>query len=320
MNVLVTGGAGFVGTHLTNRLLQSGSNVFCADRIFRRNNPRVKYFQVSDINGSTDWRPILDGVDAIVHLAAHAHVLKPKVEDFAKYKQTNVEGTRQLFEQAASHGGVKHFVFFSSVGAVANASDQLIDESSPCNPISDYGKSKLAGEDIIRNSKFGLSFTIVRPPLVYGQNNPGNMARLIKLIKLGLPLPLASISNRRSFVFIGNLADAIARLICNPKSYNKTFFISDGSDLSTPELIVRLCKAMNKKPRLVPVPVCFLKRCCSFADRFFALAGKKTDFGDTFEKLTSSLAVSSHLFVRTLEWTPPYSVDDGIKSIFAEKD
>ena len=148
-----------------------------------------------------------------------------------------------------------------------------------------------------------MTWTILRPTLVYGAGNPGNMERLMKLVKKGLPLPLGSINNQKSFLYVGNLIDAIATCIEHPHAKNQTFIISDGEDLSTSELIRRLGKALNKSPLLLPVPPDLLR-----------LATKLLGKADIGDRLLGSLQVDSNKIRQMLDWTPPYTVDQGLQA------
>ena len=148
-----------------------------------------------------------------------------------------------------------------------------------------------------------MTWTILRPTLVYGAGNPGNMERLMKLIKTGFPLPLGSINNRKSFVYVGNLIDAIITCLDHPNAKNQTFIVSDGEDLSTTDLIRRLGKALNKSPLLLPFPPELLRLTTKLLD--------KADIGD---RLLGSLQVDSGKIRQMLDWTPPYTVDQGLQA------
>jgi nucleoside-diphosphate-sugar epimerase len=148
-----------------------------------------------------------------------------------------------------------------------------------------------------------MTWTILRPTLVYGAGNPGNMERLMKLIKTGFPLPLGSINNRKSFLYVGNLVDAIITCLDHPNAKNQTFIVSDGEALSTTDLIRRLGKALGKSPLLLPIPAELLRLTTK-------LLGK-ADIGD---RLLGSLQVDSSKIRQMLDWTPPYTVDQGLQA------
>src|SRR5690606_4094669 len=154
------------------------------------------------------------------------------------------------------NGSVKRLVFVSSIGAVCTLSEETVTESTPCDPESDYGKSKRGAElklqEILADAP--ADWCILRPTLVYGPENPGNMLRLLQLIKTGLPLPLGSVRNRRSFVFVGNLVDALEKCMHHPGVSRKIFHVSDNEVFSTPELLGLLGRQTGRPVRLLPFP------------------------------------------------------------------
>jgi nucleoside-diphosphate-sugar epimerase len=306
-NILVTGGTGFIGSHLLPALNKQNLQVTLAVRNHLSNelNFPYKIVKVDEINENTDWTEALKEVDTVIHLAARAHQLNDQaVDPEAEFLRINCEGTKALVKQAIA-SGVKHFIFISSIGAMATLSKQILTEESPCHPDSPYGRSKLkAEENLIELCKQSqMTWTILRPTLVYGSGNPGNMERLMKLIKTGFPLPLGAIKNRKSFLYVGNLVDAIITCFDHPNAKNQTFIVSDGVDLSTTELINRLGKALSKSTLLLPVPPDLLR-----------LATKLLGKADISDRLLGSLQVDSNKIRQTLEWKPPYTVDQGLQA------
>jgi nucleoside-diphosphate-sugar epimerase len=306
-NILVTGATGFIGGHLLPVLHKKNLQITLAVRndLPEKLNPDYKVFNVGEIEENTDWTEALKEVDTVIHLAARAHQLNDQaINPEAEFLRINCEGTEALVKQAIA-SGVKHFIFISSIGAMGTLSEQILTEKSPCHPDSPYGRSKLQAEqaliELCQNSP--MTWTILRPTLVYGIGNPGNMERLMKLVKTGFPLPLGSIKNRKSFVYVGNLVDAIITCINHPNAKNQTFIVSDGDDLSTTDLIRRLGKALRKSPLLLPVPAELLRLTTK-------LLGK-ADIGD---RLLGSLQVDSSKIRQMLDWTPPYTVDQGLQA------
>jgi nucleoside-diphosphate-sugar epimerase len=306
-NILVTGGTGFIGSHLLPILSKQNLQVTLAVRNNSSNELNIPYkiVKVSEIDENTDWTKALKEVGTVIHLAARAHQLNDQaINPEAEFLRTNCEGTKTLVK-AAIASGVKHFIFISSIGAMTTLSEHTLTEESPCHPDSPYGRSKLQAEqgliELCQNSP--MTWTILRPTLVYGAGNPGNMERLMKLIKTGFPLPLGSINNRKSFVYVGNLVDAIITCINHPNAKNQTFIVSDGEDLSTTNLIRRLGKALGKSPLLLPIPAELLRLTTK-------LLGK-ADIGD---RLLGSLQVDSNKIRQMLDWTPPYTVDQGLQA------
>ncbi len=245
MRALVTGASGFVGGYLIRALRDTGHEVTACSRS-QVEQAGVAYVTSPAFGLETDWTPQLAGIEAVVHLAGIAAVDQQghseKLE--AAYRQVNVDAIRALAKQAA-RAGIKHFVFMSSLHAVAAESDELITDKTPPHPVSAYGRSKFAAEQALQEELAGSTcdWTILRPPLVYGAGGKANFGLLLKLVRTGLPLPLASVRNQRSFLYVENLVDLIRLCLGNPKAFGKVCLPSDGEDLSTPELIRAIARA-----------------------------------------------------------------------------
>ena len=302
--ILVTGVSGFIGRHLCPFL--QGKGYFVRGAV--RNNVRDasgadEYIQVGDINESTDWQRALTGVDTVIHLAARVHVMKDKaVDPLDAFRQVNVLGTERLARMAAKVG-VKRFIFLSSIKVNGEGSDQPYTEKDTLKPEDAYGISKREAEDSLASvaAETGLKTVILRLPLVYGVGVKANFKNLIRIAGAGLPLPFKGIRNQRSFIYIGNLVDAISTCITHPLATGETFLVSDGEDISTPDLIKMLASAMNKKVILFPLPLGILKALCILAGR-----------GEAMEKLTGSLRVDSSKIRNLLGWKPSFSMEEGI--------
>ncbi|QDZ39378.1 NAD-dependent epimerase/dehydratase family protein [Euhalothece natronophila Z-M001] len=304
-SILITGATGFIGSHLLPQLEQ---NNFSLKITTRQSSPQtsqhVTPIQINNIDETTDWSKALIGVDCVIHLAARAHILQDTSTDpETAFYQTNTAATANLVKPAIAQG-VKHFIFMSSIGAMATTSEQILTETFPCQPDTPYGRSKLKAEQALKElcENSTMTWTILRPPLIYGPNNPGNMERLLKLVKTGLPLPLGGINNHRSLLYVGNLVNAITTCISHPKAKNQTFLISDGEDLSTPSLINQLGKAMGKSPMLIPI-----------TPQFLTVIAKPLGKEDTIKRLAGSLTVDNNKIRTTLDWNPPFSVTEGLQ-------
>ncbi len=318
-SVLVTGASGFIGQHLCRRLLAEGYHV---RGVSRRSDPAmpqltgVEWVTIRDIGPTTDWTDALQGIHYIVHLAALTHQIGKRGEGrAAEFMTVNAAGTRRLAEQSRQSPGLRRFVYVSSINAVTSAADQRVTEDTPPQPDTPYGQSKLAGELALHETlQDRPDWCILRPVLVYGPGNSGNMARLLKLVATGLPLPLAHIHNCRSFIFVDNLVDAILNVLIHPVASRKTFLVSDGQDVSTPELIRMLARQSSLPVRLVPVPVSILKLIGTIGDgleRFLSLYTGLDIY--SVEKLVGSLAVDSTAITRDTGWRPPYTLVEGLE-------
>jgi nucleoside-diphosphate-sugar epimerase len=303
MRVLVTGSAGFIGKHLVDRLASEGLDVIGTSRCAAP-DPDGRTVASPELSSDADWSEHLRDIDTVIHLAGKAHVTgdTAKRSSQTNYHRINAEGTIRLAEQAATVG-VRHFIFLSSCHAVAAESDHIISEQTPPHPASDYGRSKLAAEIGLKKALSGnkTSYTILRPPLVYGPGNLANFARLIKMVTSGIPLPFGSIKNRRSFIGVRNLSDIIFCCIGNSRVKNRTFFPSDCEDLSTPQLIDLIARAYGSPDRLFSVP------------EFFLLAASRILGMRVISKLLASLYVDSEPLREELRWLPPHTFEEGLR-------
>jgi len=204
----------------------------------------------------------------------------------------------------AAKAGVKRFIFISSVKVNGEGSQVSYTENDTPAPQDAYGVSKREAEDLLVRIavETGLQVVILRCPLVYGPGVKANFKNLIKLANSGLPLPFKGINNRRSFLYIGNLVDAINTCITHPLAVGETFLVSDGQDVSTPDLIKMIVSAMNKKAVLFSLHPNILKVLCK-------IAGKSEEL----EKLTGSLLVDSSKIRNLLGWRPPFTLEEGIR-------
>ncbi len=304
MVILITGANGFIGRNLCVFLKEKGYFVRGAARDNRRDISGVdEYIQVGDINESTDWQQSLAGVDTVIHLAARVHIMNdPVANPIDAFRKVNVFGTERLAQMAAK-AGVKRFIFISSVKVNGEGSHLPYTERDFPAPQDAYGVSKREAEDSLAriSVETGLQVIILRLPLVYGPGVKANFKNLIKIAGAGIPLPFKSIHNRRSFLYLGNLVDAIITCITHPLAAGETFMVSDGQDVSTPDLIKMIASAMNKRPVLFSLHSGILKALCR-------IVGK----AEELEKLTGSLLVDSSKIRNLLGWKPRFSVEEGI--------
>jgi nucleoside-diphosphate-sugar epimerase len=312
MRVLVTGANGFVGTAAVRRLQQgSDFEVRCAVRYI---SPAVssslataETVVVGDIDGGTDWRATLEGVDVVVHTAARVHMMhETEADPLAAFRRVNTEGSVNLARQAA-RAGVRRLVFISSVKVNGEATPpgQPFRPQDPAQrPDDPYGISKFEAEQGLREvaAATGLEVVVIRPVLVYGPGVRANFESMMKWVARGVPLPLGAIrANRRSLMGLDNLADLIACCVTHPAAAGQVFFAADGEDVSTTELLTRVGAALGKLPLLLPVPPVLLQ-----------VGARLVGRGELAQRLCGSLQVDISTNAQLLGWRPPLSLDAGL--------
>lgn len=310
--ILVTGANGFVGQAFCTEAIGRGIST---SGVIRRSSKLLsngKNFVVGEINGATDWSLALTDCDVVIHLAARVHVMQEtSANPLAEFRQLNVAATEHLARSAVA-AGVKRFVFVSSikVNGEETFNGQAYNEQMTPMPQDPYGVSKWEAEQVLHKvaKETGLEVVIVRPPLIYGVGVKGNFAQMIIVIAHGVPLPFASVRNKRSLIYVKNLVDALILCATHPDAAGNTYLVSDGEDVSTSDLLRKLAFAMGKKPRLFLLPISLL--------RLTARMFKKSD---QLARLLGSLQIDSSKIRRELGWVPPFSVDDGLKQTVRDK-
>ena len=306
MKILVTGATGFIGRQLSETLTNSGHEVRCTARTHSSSDTALRELITCDLESADRLDHLTSGCESIVHLAGRAHMMS---DDPAKseslYISANVDVTRRL-AQSAARNGVKRMILMSSVkvnGESTTIDTPFTSQDTP-NPKDPYGRSKTQAEQALWDvaSMSELEGVVIRPPLVYGPGVRANFASLIGIVNRGIPLPLGSIHNKRSFVSIDNLIDCIATALQSSNAAGQTFLVSDGNDLSTPELIRSIASALHKSPMLIPFPPALLKLAAT-------TAGKR----GAYDRLCGSLTVDITLTKQKLSWTPPFTVQDSIQ-------
>lgn len=307
MRFLIVGANGFVGKVLCKELDGRGRIFRAAVRSEMQPTQGIEVAKIGAIDGQTDWSAALRDIDVVIHLAGRAHVMREHSDNpISEYREVNLHGTANLAEQAAL-AGIKRLVYASSIKVNGERTrfESKFTETDPVNPQDPYGISKSEAELALRQiaSRTNLEIVIVRPPLIYGAGVKGNFAQMLKVLAKGIPLPLASVRNRRSLVYIENLVDALIVCATHPAAVGQTYLVSDGEDISTPDLLRRLGGAMGRPARLFPCPPALLK-----------LAGRLIGKSNQIERLLGSLQIDSGKIRRELNWIPPYSLQQGLQA------
>jgi nucleoside-diphosphate-sugar epimerase len=304
--VLITGASGYIGSAAIQKFRNLGWEVTASSReIHRNNDDGVRLVRIADPTNWRLWADSVSGINTVVHCAGLAHVAK----EFSKnamfqFDIANVQSTLAL-ARASYYAGVERLIFISSIGVNGNATyGEPFDELSLPNPLTDYAKSKYNAETELtkfsHDNKFDI--VIVRPPLVYGPNAPGNFGRLVRLLSFGVPLPLGGINNVRSFIGLDNFVDFLFCLASNARASNQLFLVSDAEALSTTAFLIKIQNYLKVSSKLYNIPLNYL-----------IPIGKVFGFSQPLFQLSSSLEINSAYARNTLEWNPPLSVDEGLE-------
>lgn len=309
MRVLMTGTTGFVGACTGEALVRAGHDVRCAVRRSVPPGACADVVSVGEIGPETSWDAAVAGVDCVIHLAARVHQMGESADPTVEkaYRDVNVLGAERL-ARCAARSGVRRLVFVSTVKVNGDERPSAYREADDPHPGDVYARSKREAEQALSRiaAETGLELVVVRPPLVYGPGVKANMLRMFEAIDRGLPLPLGRISNQRSLVYVGNLADALVACTVHPRAANRTFLVSDGRDLSTTELARMIAGALGRPARLVPVPPSLIRVAAGVLGR-----------GDAAKRLLGSLTVDIGRIRSELEWRPPFSIEEGLRQTAA---
>ncbi|MDE1168507.1 MAG: NAD-dependent epimerase/dehydratase family protein [Pseudomonas sp.] len=312
MRILVTGATGFLGKAVVEALaLQPEYQVQGATRAAKTASTlSVPLIAVGEFAASTDWSQALQGVDVVIHTAARLNVAVNKGQDpLPEFRRVNTQGTLTLARQAIA-AGVKRFIFISTVGVNGGyTTGSPFSELSTAAPDGDYARSKFEAELGLHEISQGtaMDIVVIRPPMIYAANAHKSFPRLLKLIASGMPLPFASIDNRRSMVAVENMVSFIQQCISHPAAANELFLISDGEDISTGEMIRQLAAALGRKANLVPFP-----------DTLMRIGARLVGKENYYLTLCASLEVDSSKSRTLLNWAPPLTVAQAMQKAGAD--
>ena len=304
MKILVTGAGGFFGKNLVSGLASNHKIIPTYSSSFRQTKKDLAF----EIRPDTYWGDILKDIDIVIHLAAKAHIMNKKERNTFDYDSVNNLSSINLAKYA-SESFVKKFIFISTVKVSGEYSPPhtSLNTSDINRNLDPYSKSKFDAEEGIKKvfSNSNTDLIIIRPPLIYGPGVKGNFRLLINLIKSQIPTPLGSINNKRSLVSSYNFIDFIEHCINFDKKINDTFFVSDGDDISTPELVKLIARSLNKKTRLFNFNIGLLKV-------FSRMIGKE----DQINRLSDNLVIDIDKNHKLLGWKPKFAVSDSLNKMF----
>lgn len=304
--VLVTGASGFVGRHVAPALERAG---WAVRRVLRTPTGGDGEIPINSIGSATDWRPALDGVDAVLHLAARVH-RQQEENEVDLYRDINTEGTLHLARSAAD-AGVRQFIFVSTVLVHGRSNDgrDPFSENDILTPRGMYGRSKAAAEVGLKAmaQNVDMRITVLRPPLVYGAGAKGNFRLLVKAVKLGIPLPFAAIQNHRAALSVENLTSFILQRLSSTEGKFDVFLLADDEQVSTPEFVRRLAKAAGTTARLFPIPTSVLSALLRVSRQ-----------RDAHDSLIGSLELDVSKAAST-GWRPQISLDEGLRLAIGDR-
>lgn len=310
--VLVTGAQGFIGVKLTQTLSQQSFQV----RTLTRNATNDKTDNYS-IDLAIDECPssLCANIETIFHLAGKAHALAETQQDEAEYFQINTEGTRKLLE-AANQAGVQRFIYFSSVKAVGGSDLQPMNESVQTLADTPYGQSKYAAEQLVLHGGYVPHPVVIRPSMVYGNTEKGNLPRMIQAVRRGVFPPLPETHNRRSMVHVDDVVQAALLAAENPKAAGQIYIVTDGQAYSTRQIYAWIRAALGKSPMNASIPSSVLQALAKTGDAIGRLSGRRFPFdSDALDKLTGSAWYSSAKIERELGFTPQHNLQASLSEI-----
>ena len=292
MKIAITGASGFVGRNLEHYLKTSHE--------IESMSVRYKPNQQFEIN-----------TDVIIHLAGKAHDLK-KVSNPQDYYESNFELTKQLYD-AFLISDASVFIFMSTVKAVADDVKRILNESEIPNPKTYYGIAKHQAEEYILHKELpeGRRIYILRPCMIHGPENKGNLNLLYQLVAKGLPWPLGAFENQRSFLSIENLCFVIKELLENVSIPSGVYQVADDTPLSTNELIQLLGTSLNKKSSIWSIPVSWIKGVAKLGDHLHLPLNS-----ERLQKLTENYVVSNQKIVNAIGESLPVTTKEGLLKTF----
>lgn len=309
--ILVTGATGFIGRFLAAEVHQRYDLTFAVRRQLADGDPLAGFGIICPVGeiSVANWQPALEGHSGVIHLAGRAHVLdREETTGRNAFDLVNVEGTRCLARMAAE-AGVARFVYLSTIKVLGESTtDKPFCETDPPCPRDTYAKSKWEAERSLREieRETGMQVVILRPPLVYGPGVGANFLRLMSWVAHGVPLPFGRVSNRRSLVYVGNLAHALEACLNHPAAAGRVFHVTDGAPVGTGELCKLLARSLRVRGRPLPIP-----------PRLLRLLGTMTGRSAQIERLLDSLEVDDAALRTDLHWSPPYSMEQGLAATAA---
>jgi nucleoside-diphosphate-sugar epimerase len=296
MLLALTGATGFIGQYLLREMPKRGHRVRALLRRPVSLPSETASAVIGDLARPQNMSAALAGVDAVVHSAGLAHAMSGLPED--DYRLLNTEATIRL-ARAARRAGAKRFVFLSSIRAQSGpTADTVLTEALAPRPTDAYGRSKLAAEQGL--AELDLDWVSLRAVLVYGPGVKGNMAQLVRLARSPFPLPLASLTARRSLLALENLSAAIDAVLEAPGTLRRVLIVADPQALTIAEMIAALRGGLSRRPNVFALPPALLE---------LALRAARRE--EIYQRLSGPL-IADPAALMSLGWAPQLATRDGL--------
>lgn len=313
MHACVTGASGFIGQRLCRKLKEIGATVTAVTRSGDIDFvDHVIRCDLVDVNLPVD---MLCGIDVVFHLAGQAHAVDELQQDEKEYTRNNTDGTRNILE-LSQHAGVKRFVFFSTVKVMNEGSDSCVDEASPCQPETAYGRSKFAAERLVMEGGYVLEPVSLRLTMVYGPTRIGNLPRMILAVSRGKFPPIPDVQNMRSMVHVDDVVDAALLCAMKLEAAGQIFIITDGTIYSTRQIYLAICDSLGKKPHNWVVPILVFQFAARAGDIIGRLRGRRFIIdSSSLDKLLGSACYSSEKIQKEIGFIPQMNLTAALPQI-----
>lgn len=293
MKIAITGASGFVGVNLTSYL--------------EKNNIveplSVRYVKNQEFNFSQD---------VVIHLSGKAHDIK-NAADSKVYQEANFELTKQIYDGFIESDKTTTFIFISSVKAIADSVDGILTEETEPTPKTDYGISKRNAEQYILEKDLPANkrFFILRPCMIHGPENKGNLNLMYNLVVKKIPWPLGNYNNKRSFLCIGNFNFIIKELIINSGLKSNVYNLADDKPLTTNNLVVMIANTLNMRSKILKISKSIINSMAAIGD--FSNLPLNTE---RLRKLTENYIVSNSKIKKDIGKELPFTVEEGLLNTF----
>lgn len=321
--VLVTGATGAVGPRVVQALHEAGYRIrtLSLDKLAGAQWPGDIDMQSGDVTDAGAVRAAMQGIDAVVHLAALLHIVNPPPALRARYEQINVGGTATVIQESLQ-AGVRRVVLFSTIAVYGPSEGNILNESSPPRPDTFYAQTKLAAEDIVlkaRRADGKAMGTVLRMGAIYGARIKGNYRRLLQSLAHGRFVPLGEGNNRRTLVYDKDAARAAVLAVCHASAAGGVFNVSDGRFHPLKDIIAAMCRALGRRPPRWSLPVRPVRAAVGVLEDMLRCSGVRSPVGrSTIDKFTEDIAVEAERIQRELGFGPQYGLETGWKETVRE--